>query len=109
MNVAISHLGGNNFLSTWGGARSAYEMGRGSAAVGPGVAFTVVGIGSVHKSVLRSLKPRKITLPLYSTSHFASSNVTMHPALHRGLIPMSDATMSEGTMCPFKMVGSPVI
>jgi hypothetical protein len=33
----------------------------------------------------------------------------MHPALHRGLIPMSDATLSAGTMCPFKIVGSPGI
>ena len=52
----------------WCGARSIQGPGRGRTAI----SFAVrpkLGMGSVHKSVLGSLCPRKITLPLYTTSH----------------------------------------
>jgi hypothetical protein len=42
------------------------------------------GIGRVHRSVLGSLYPLKITLPLYTASHFSLSKITLHPTLHRG-------------------------
>jgi hypothetical protein len=41
------------------------------------------------------------------TSHFLSSKTTVHPALQRGRMPIRDAAVNEGTMCPNKMVGKP--
>jgi hypothetical protein len=35
--------------------------------------------------------------------------MTLHPALHRGRIPIRDATVKDGTMCPVKTVGNPGI
>jgi hypothetical protein len=83
-------------LVTWCVVRVEQGSVRGRASTG--VLDTLFGIGSVHKSVLGSLKPRKITVPLYVTSHFISSNVTMHPALHRGRIPMREAMLSDVTI-----------
>ena len=74
-----------------------------------GVVNILVGSGSVHKLVAGSLHPLKITLPLNITLHFWLSKMTVHPALQSGQIPMRDATLSEGTMCPVKMVDSPGI
>jgi hypothetical protein len=77
--------------------------------VGPGAVHTFVGIGRVHKSVLGSLNPRKITTPSNTTSHFLLSKITLHPALHSGLIPMREAMHSEGTICPMSTVRRPGI
>jgi len=90
------------------GARSKQGPGRGRT-LGPGAVHTFLLIGNVHKSVDGSLCPRKITLLSNTTSHFLSSKITLHPALHSGRIPMSDATVSDGTICPVKMVGKPGI
>jgi hypothetical protein len=81
----------------------------GFAATGDWVVPTLplAGIGSVHKSVVGSLNPVKIVLPLYLTSHLSLSNVTVHPALQRGQMPMRDAMVNHGTMCPVKTVGRP--
>ena len=68
-----------------------------------------IGSGSVHKSVDGSLYPVKITLLLKITSHFSLSNYTLHPALHRGWIPIIDVTFNDGTICPVSIVGGPVI
>ena len=67
----------------------------------------LAGIGSIHKSVVGSLKPVKIILPLIFTSPFSLSKVTVHPALQRGGMPIRDAMVNDGTMCPVKMVGRP--
>ena len=88
------------------GARPTQGLGRGGI-LDPGVVRTCFPIGNVHKSVEGSLNPRKITLPLYITSHFLSSNSTLHPALQRGRMPMRDATVNDGTIWPNKVVGKP--
>jgi hypothetical protein len=77
--------------------------------VSPGAVHTFVGIGRVHKLVLGSLNPRKITTLSNTTSHFLLSKITLHPALHSGLIPMREAMHSEGTICPVSTVGRPGI
>jgi hypothetical protein len=64
-----------------------------------------LGMGSVHKSVDGSLYPVNITLPLKMTSHFSLSNKTLQPGLHRGCIPMRNATVSDGTICLVSTVG----
>ena len=64
-------------------------------------------MGSIHKSVDGSLNPCKITFSLNITSHFVLSNVTLHPALQRGLMPMSEAIVNDRTICPVSVVGSP--
>ena len=66
-------------------------------------------IGNVHKSVAASFKPRKMTLPSYITSHLSSSNVTVHPALQSGRMPINEATARFGTTRPTRIVGSPGI
>jgi hypothetical protein len=66
-------------------------------------------IGRVHRSVLGSLYPLKITLPLYTTSHFSLSKTTLHPTLHRGQIPMSKAVLRSRRMCPVSVTGNPGI
>jgi hypothetical protein len=68
-----------------------------------------VGSGSVHKSIDGSLCPVKITLLLKITSHFSLSNTSLHPVLHRGWIPISNATFNDGTICPVTIVGRPGI
>ena len=65
------------------------------------------GSESVHKPVEGSLYPIKITLFLKITSHFSLSNSTLHPAFHRGRIPISNATINEETICPVSIVGMP--
>jgi hypothetical protein len=47
--------------------------------------------GRVHKSVVGSLYPHKIMVFLFMTSQFSSLRVTLHPALHRILMPVRDA------------------
>ena len=54
-----------------------------------------------------SLDPRKIMLDLYLTSHRLSVNVTSHPALQSTRMPISDAMVKFGTMCPCRTFGSP--
>jgi hypothetical protein len=66
-------------------------------------------IGSVHKSVAGSFNPRKITCSLYITSHFNLVNTTGHPASHSTRMPINDAIVNFGTMCPVKIVGRPGI
>ena len=66
-------------------------------------------IGSVHRSVAGSLKPRRINLLLYNTSQCLSQNVTLHPALHSTLMPISEAISSCGTIWPVSIAGSPGI
>jgi hypothetical protein len=89
----------------WWGAGSSPRPDRGRR-FSPGVVPTIpFGMGSIHKSVDRSLNPRKITFPLNITLHFVLSNVTLHPALQRGLMPMSEAIVNDGTICPFSVVG----
>ncbi len=60
-------------------------------------------IGSIHKLVAGSLNPHKITCLLYITSHFDLVNSTEHPALHSMRMPVNDAIVNLGTMCPVKM------
>jgi hypothetical protein len=91
----------------WWGARSLQGPGRGRRH-SPGVVPTVpCGIGSVHKSVDRSFLPVKITFPLNITLHFLLSNITLHLALQRGRMPMRDAIVNDGTMCPVNIIGRP--
>ena len=66
-------------------------------------------IGSIHKLVAWSLNPRKITCSLYITSHFNLVNTTEHPASHSTRMPINDAIVNLGTMCPVKIVGRPGI
>ena len=62
-------------------------------------------IGRVHRSVVGSLIPFKITLFLYFTSHFVSVKITLHPALYRTWMPMSEAIDNPGTICPVRIIG----
>ena len=71
--------------------------------------FWMACIGSVHKSVDLSLYPLNILLPLYIMSQYFSQKLTVHPASHSTRIPMSDAIVRLGTMCPVSTVGSPGI
>jgi hypothetical protein len=66
-------------------------------------------IGSFHKSVDGSLYPVYVTLPLKTTLHFSLLNITLHPTLHRGPIPMRDAIVSDRTICQVSTIGRPVI
>ena len=52
-----------------------------------------------------SLIPFKITLFLNLTSHFVSVKITLHPALHRTWMPMSEAIYNSGTICPVMIIG----
>jgi hypothetical protein len=63
--------------------------------------------GRVHKSVVGSIYPRKIMVSLYTTSHFSSSKVSLHPTLHRILMPIRDAIVIPGTICPLNIVRRP--
>jgi hypothetical protein len=66
-------------------------------------------IGRVHRSVLGSLYPLNITLPLYMTSHFSLSKMTLQPTLHSGQIPISKAIFRSRMMCPMSVMGNPGI
>jgi hypothetical protein len=44
---------------------------------------------------------------LYTTSHYLLSKVTLHPTLHRILMPIRDAIVIPGTICPIDIVGRP--
>ena len=66
-------------------------------------------IGRVHRSVAGSFMPVKIMLPLYLTTHFLLSNLTVHPASVSTRIPNREAIDSSGTMCPTSVVGRPGI
>ena len=75
----------------------------------PLLSAVVTLIGSIHKLVAGSLNPRKITCSLNITSHFDLVNSTKHPALHSTRMPINDAIVNLGTMCPVKIVGRPGI
>ena len=66
-------------------------------------------IGKVHRSVIRSFMPVNIIIPLYLTTHFSMSNLTVHPASVSTRIPKREAIDNSGTMCPTSIVGRPGI
>jgi hypothetical protein len=66
-------------------------------------------IGRLQRSVWGSLYPLKTNLLLYMMSQYFSVNVTMHPVLHKILIPTNDAIVNPWTMCPVRTVGRPGI
>jgi hypothetical protein len=66
-------------------------------------------IGRVLRSVAGSLYPRNITLPLYTTSHFSLSKMTVQLTLHSGRMPISEAIFRSGMMCPVRVIGKPGI
>ncbi len=103
-NAALSDI-------SWGGcrARPIPGQGRGKSLWLGVVRIPSIVMGRVHRSVLGSLYPPKITHPLYMSSHLTSSKTTLHPTLHRGRIPMSKAVFSAGMMCPVSVVGYPGI
>ncbi len=74
-----------------------------------GVVFTILSrvSGRVRKAVVGSFYPRKIMVFLYTSSHFLSLKVTLHPTLHRILMPITDAIVIPGTICPINIVGRP--
>ncbi len=63
--------------------------------------------GRVHKSIVWSLYPCKIMVFLYTNSHLLSLKVTLHPALHMILMPIKNAIVTPGTICPVNIVGRP--
>ena len=63
--------------------------------------------GSVHRSVAGSWNPVNITLLLYITSHFLFVKSTLHPCLHSTRMPISEAIVRCGTMCPVRIAGNP--
>jgi hypothetical protein len=67
------------------------------------------GIGFLHRLVAWSFVPAKITVLLYHTLHFLLSNMTLHPALHKGQIPIREAIFNDDTMCPINICGRPGI
>ena len=71
------------------------------------VAISLRVSGRVHKSIVGSLYPHTIMVFLYMTSHFLLSKVTLHPALHRILMPIRDAIVIPGTICPINTMGRP--
>ena len=64
---------------------------------------------SVKRDYTNSFECRIINPFLYITSHFNLVNITEHPALHRMWMPINDAIVILGTMCPVKIVGRPGI
>jgi hypothetical protein len=66
-------------------------------------------MGSVHRSVDGSFFPHKIMFPLYHTLHLFLVNNTLHPALHRILIPINNAIVNLGTIGPTSTFGRPGI
>jgi hypothetical protein len=75
----------------------------------PLLSAIVALIGSVHKLVAGSLNPRKITCSLYIASHFNLVYTTEHPASHSTRMPINNAIINLGTMCPVKIIGRPGI
>ncbi len=73
----------------------------------PVLSVVVALIDSIHKLVAGSLNPRKIICSLYITSNFNLVNTTEHLALHSTLMPINDAIINLGTMCPVRIVGRP--
>ncbi len=71
----------------------------------PMLSAVIALIGSVHKLVAGYLNPRKIIFLLYITSHFDLVNTKVHPVLHSTWMPINDAIINLGTMCPVKIVG----
>ena len=57
--------------------------------------------------VVGSLIPFKIILFLNRTSHFVSVKITLHPALHKTRMPISEAIDNPGTICPVRIIGRP--
>ena len=53
--------------------------------------------------------PLKIIFPLYNTLQFVLVNTTLHPALHRTLMPINNGIDNFGTTCPTNTIGSPGI
>ncbi len=95
-------------LALIGRCGAGLEQGPGCGmTVGPGVVHTLFVIGSIHRLVVGSLNPRKITFLLNITSHLLLSKTTVHPALHKVQIPMRDVIAKDGTMCPVSTVRSP--
>ncbi len=66
-------------------------------------------IGRVQRSVVGSLIPTKIVLPLYLTTHFLLSNFTVHPTSVSTRIPKREGMDNSGMMCPTRVVGRPGI
>ncbi len=108
VNIAIAGIGGE-----WG-TRPFTGLGCGNVCISILSAmadFGVVsifsrGIGNVHRLVAWSFAPAKITVPLYHTSHFSLSKMTLHLALHKSRIPIREAIFNDGTMCPVNFCGS---
>jgi hypothetical protein len=88
------------------GAQPKQGLGRGRT-VGSGAEHTLAGIDSIHRSVVGSLYPRKIKLPLKITPHFLLLKTTLHPSLHKGQIPIRDLIVKDWMMCPVSTVGRP--
>jgi hypothetical protein len=65
--------------------------------------------GRVHRLVVGSLVPRRMTFPSYLTTHSPFVNVTLHPASVRTRIPKRDAMDRLGMMCPVRTVCRPAI
>ncbi len=103
-NAALSDI-------SWGGCgvQPILGQGRGKSLWLGVVRIPSIVMGRVHRFVIGSLYRRKMTRPLYTTSHLTSSKTTLHPTLHRGRIPMSKAVFSAGMMCPVSVVGNPGI
>ncbi len=101
----------NNALSYWAvwgcGAQLIPGQGCGKSFLLGVVRIPSLVIGRVHKSVAGSLYPLKITLPLYITSHLSLLNITVHPTLQSGQIPIKDAIFKSGMMCPVRVIGNP--
>ena len=66
-------------------------------------------IGRVHRSVAGSFTPVKIIFPLYLTTHFSMSNLTVQPAAVSTRIPKREAIDNSGTIWPTRVVGRPGI
>ncbi len=105
--MSLSPLGGCGTRSIQGPGRG--DVGVVTASDVGEVHILPVGSRNVHKSIDGSLCPVKITLVLKITLHFSLLNTTLHPALHRGRIPISDATFNDGTICPVSVANRPRI
>ncbi len=63
--------------------------------------------GRVHRSIVWSLLPIKIMLPLYLTTHVDLLKISLHPTLVKMCMPNKDAMESSGIMCPINGMGRP--
>ena len=66
-------------------------------------------IGRVYRSVIGFFMMTRIILPLYLTTHFLMSNLTVHPASVSTRITKREAIDNSGTMCPTGVVRRPGI